>query len=357
MTQVIRFEEGSITNEEKQIKLEFNDVFNFEFIQNEFTPVHYINANAQIKKYINQMSTDQTIFVDFQFVPSYFEIKGEQPPPICVFTFCCTSGVYVLKQTSMHPNPLLKTFLSAEEGHEFIGFSLRDSQARLTEMFGEDFTINLVDIHSIKKIGNIRSIIDKYGEDILVKIASTKMRQKFWFQKKLKFDFFSFTASWSFIISHCYQKIMEKSEDKKETKETKDKKDKKNTMRKTLQDLISEWGYGKKHELMLFKGKLTPVYLYDADKDLKKFIQKISKCSFISFDFRFYSMDKNDPHYTSTFSFCCSSKVFVFVKTTTEADESLKNFLSKKRGFTFVGKETKKTLKNLKKLYGDKFKI
>ena len=100
MSKVIKFESGSIKEEDKKLKVKYGDTFKFEFIQDKLTPVHLINTNSKVDKYINEISTNHTIFVDFEFVPSYLEKqKDHLAPPICVFTFTCSKGIYVFRQT------------------------------------------------------------------------------------------------------------------------------------------------------------------------------------------------------------------------------------------------------------------
>ena len=45
------------------------------------------------------MQSDPIIFTDFEYVPPNFKA-----PPICLFSFCCSSGVYIFKQTESEPN-------------------------------------------------------------------------------------------------------------------------------------------------------------------------------------------------------------------------------------------------------------
>ena len=366
MTKVIKFESGSIKDEDKKIRIKYGDIFQFEFIQDKLTPVHLINTNSKIDHYINEMSDDHAIFVDFEFVPSYLVNKKDPPPPICVFTFTCSKGVYVFKQTNMKPNKQLKAFLSSESGHVFIGFSLRDSISRLKEMFGEDFTINIEDTlrERLKpnKISVIKQIFEKYGGDMLIKIKTSKMKQKYWNIKFLNFELFTFTATWSFVISHCYDKFPEKvdiieNDDENDDKEDDEEVKKPKKKKKQAENPNDVWKIGEKREIEFFPNEFTTVILLNSDRDLKKFIPIISESKIISIDCRFYSLDLERKHYISLFTFATSKNAYVFYKTTKEPNDKLKKFLSKESGLNFIGKDSRKIEKQLNRLYGPDFQI
>lgn len=351
MSKTIQFQSGWIKDEDENIKINFGDTFMFEFCPNMLIPVNYINLNSEIDQYIKEMSTDHLIFADFEFVPKFMLNQKEQHPPICVFTFCFSKGIYVFKQTNEIPNQDLKNFLKAESGHEFVGYSLQGIIGRLKEMFGQDFSINIEDVLKERlrphQINIINKMFNKYGKDILFKISNMQTRHKNWDVKHLNFNFFAFTASLTFAISHFYPKFPKKTEISKNDQISYQKVTKSNI----------NWKIGEERKVEFFTGQVTQVFLLNANRDLKKFIPIISKSSTISFDFRLYSLDFSAKKYISLFTFCAMEKVYSFYKTTKETDEKLKKFLSKENGLKFIGKETKKTITNLHKLYGDDFDI
>lgn len=373
MSKVIKFESGSIKEEDKKLKIKIGNTFQFEFIRDKLTPVRLINTNSKIDKYINEISTDHTIFVDFEFVQNDLGNQEDQsPPPICVFTFTCSKGIYVFKQTNLRPNQQLKTFLSAESGHEFIGFALRDSISRLKEMFGQDFTINLEDTLQSRlgpnKITAIRQIFEQFGDDMLIKFMTSSMKQKRWNNRYLSFEMFTFTATLCFLIYHCYEKFPQKVElsendvyiedeieDENEVKKfEKKKKIKKKRQEKQPED---EWKIGEERKIEFFPNQFTTVILLNSDRDLKKFIPIISKSPVILLDFRFYLVDYERKKYISLFTFATSTNSYVFYKTTKEINERLRVFLSRENGLKFIGYVKEKVKKKLKKIYGDDFKI
>ena len=88
MSKVIQFQSGWIKDKDKIIKINYGDAFQFEFCKNMLIPVYYLQINSQINQYIDEMSADQTIFVDFEFVPNFMVNQNTRPPPISIFTFC-----------------------------------------------------------------------------------------------------------------------------------------------------------------------------------------------------------------------------------------------------------------------------
>lgn len=371
MSCIIHFESESLPNDIKNEPFELGKSSKFEFFENQMTQVYLIDTKSNVDNYIKDISSDSIIFVDFEFVPSYLR-QSERAPPICIFAFQCSKGIYIFKQTNYTPNESLKNFLSV---NKFIGYSIRDSLERMKKIFGDDFSMDITDIsktylkaHKIPAV--VRIVEDLFCDDILVKYKNSSMKKKNWNRKNLSYDDVCFVSFYLFLTSRCYQRfaggdidqILQKQKNKKQKSIKKVEIDK-NILIRFNQETPLEfyrrkvWPLGSFQKIELFPGKLTQVGLFDAIEDFGKYESEISKSPIIALDIRFTSLKLLDAPPVCVFTFCSSSDVYVFLQRTIEKNERMKNFLSKKNGLKFIGKEIDERLSRMKMFFGDKFEI
>ena len=107
-----------------------------------FSKVYLLDAVEDFEKFIPQITKDEVIFVDFEYVP----LTIKEAAPICMFQFCCSSGAFLFRQRTTEKNEVLKNFMSVKNGLKFVAKGIPGDMIRLRLFFGDDFKMNIEDV-------------------------------------------------------------------------------------------------------------------------------------------------------------------------------------------------------------------
>lgn len=384
----------------------FGDSYKVEFFPEILTPVILLDTNSDISMYIQQM-TDPIIFFDFNFVGGKLLQKmspkvRQNMPPICLFSFSCSSGVFLFKQTTSKHNIQLKKFMSKESGRKFVGFKIAKFIGLLRSFYGQDLEMNIEDFDQT------RMSKDSISNDIYqisIKLVgqpkyvyNDKIKSTNWFKEKLMMKQVLFSAFQSFSLSLCYDKFFCETENEKTTKDQPKKQPKQvNQTEEDFENLQIQTdrfipnprirpvysyseifcskgeihftsesdfdGYEQRNWLIndcynieFFPGCLSPVILLDANTNITKYLQMMASDPIIFIDFEYVMPYKRAPP-ICLYQFCCKYGVFLFKQTRMNFNGQLKNFLIKSSGHKFFAKGIYGDMIRLREMFGDDFEI
>lgn len=377
-------------------KWEIGECYNIEFFKNNFTPVYLLNASSNITEYLQRISSDSVIFVDFKYVQQYiFKSKltpAEQKkvPLICLFSFCCSSGVYLFKQVNKSPNNELKEFLSSKNGLKFVGINTEGYLKRLQKFFAPKFSVNIEDIAQTRLSAredpsNFYEIVIKYAKKPEAEF-NRNIKNTIWSYNPLNMKFIIYAAFKVFALSFCYEKLPQKkinlhmsysltkaglnyedipSKSRSVVAQSSSSLRKHIFIQKKGEihftpdfdfDNYDEWLIGNMYNVEFFAGRITKVLLLDANSDISKYIKKMMTDTVIFLDLKYSKKSKNTPE-ISLFQFCSSAGAYIFKQTQKEPNDQMKNFMRLENKVKFVGKGINGYVQRLKNFFGDDFLI
>lgn len=279
-------------------------------------------------------------------------------PPICLFVFCCSSGVYLFKQTTTTPNLQIKNFMEKTNRKIFIGFRLHGIFPKIKRLFGDKFFMNFScapylylprDMNT-----DLNQIILKYAGTPLINYDYKNSILANWNKSKLSAKDVMIAAFEVYAFSLCYPNLKKIKPANKICKKGKFIFKNGLVPRENI-----PFNIGDSYLVEFFNGTFTPVVLLDANSDVQKYINIISKDSNIFADFEYVSdfIDVTNLIPINVFTFCCKSGVFVFQQTEFEKNDQIGEFLRKKEGQKFYTFNTGSLKPKLKKLFGNDFDI
>ncbi|KAH0789007.1 3'-5' exonuclease family protein [Histomonas meleagridis] len=130
----IHFNEGDTTLVEYEEKYwQLRETRKVEFFPGELTTVSLISVeDPDLKTYLNNLAVDPIISLDLEW-----------DEELCLFQFCSSSGVLIIRHPNGPGNQILKEFLST---HKFYAKGAGNDKKQLDMKFGETFTENIEDI-------------------------------------------------------------------------------------------------------------------------------------------------------------------------------------------------------------------
>ncbi|KAK8891696.1 hypothetical protein M9Y10_028916 [Tritrichomonas musculus] len=355
---IIHFTPDQTIDSFENIEWNIGDSYEIEFFEGKQTKVYLFDANSDIEEYVNIMQSDPIIFTDFEYVPPNFKA-----PPICLFSFCCSSGVYIFKQTESEPNKQLKDFLMNQRGITFVGKKIRDIFNRLKQLFGKNFYFNYNDIILNRLPNNKLSFYDiilkYYGEP---KINFSKSSFFNWSKQILSMKQVMSSAFDVFALSLCYPNLPPEPKKSNNSFKEIEISHKGNLQFISIPENIKNKPFkiGESYKIKFYSDSFTPVYLLDANSNLGKYIKMMTSDPIIYVDFEHVpkaACTKGNKPTISLFTFCCSSGVFIFRQIKEEPNDQLEEFLSKENGNKFVGYKISSYIGMLNELFGDNFLI
>lgn len=373
------------------------ETYDIEFFEGEFTPVHLIDANSDLTEYIQQISLDQLIFFDIKCVQFYTlthvlnSSEREQIPPVCLFTFCCSSGVYIFKQLTLSPNEQLKEFLSTKSSRRLIGFNLESVVKKTNQFFGKDFSFTFEDIGSFSPKFQSLSIYElavKFFKNPQAEFTSKEIKKALWYKNLISMQLVVYAAFKVVTLSKCYSNIPLKTaqQPKQNANPEPEKKEIENSPPKVIYNAISpsevnpqpmdnykgeihfysesdfgfyqdeRWYTDNSYDVEFFPGVMTTVTLRDAACDISQYVNIMKKDPVIFVDFEYVMPYKPAPP-ICLFQFCCSRGAYLFKQARMEYNIQMRDFLSIKSGNKFVAKGAAGDLQRLKNYYGDDFEM
>lgn len=358
-------------------KWNVNEIYNVEFFTGIKTPVCLIKANSDLTKYINKISKDKLIFADFKFKKG--RLTPEQLktiPLISLFTFCCSSGVYIFKEDEKKPNSQIKHLLSKKSGHKFVGINIEGAMNRLHKLFGNNFKVKIEDIAETRLSPkndpqSISELVEKYAMEPATTFDQNLKNAK-WNDANLDITLVLYAAFRALSISLIYPNLPPKKAEVTQIPNPlfNTKKEQPSVPKNVGGDTISfnsdsdyesyssiEWKINESHNIEFFKGEFITVKLLDANENHPKIFKKMSSDPLIFFDFEFIRSSKPASPPIGLFQFCCSSGCILFKQTKNTPSSEIRNFLSAESKHKFVVKGFKSQLPYLKIMFGKGFKI
>lgn len=136
--------------------------------------------------------------------------EQKEVPYICIFSFCCSSGVYLIKQLTLTANEQLKSFLSlAQKDHKFVGINLESAMNKLQHFFGPDFSVKIEDVSKSRLSPktdptNFHDLVVKYYKTPTAEFKNKNIKNALWHKNPLSMSLFIYAAFKVYSLSLCY---------------------------------------------------------------------------------------------------------------------------------------------------------
>lgn len=125
-----------------------NETRQVEFFTGNILPVTLISViNPNLESYLNKLTVDPEIALDLEWTDE-----------LCLFQFCSSAGVLIIRHPKGTGNETLKNFLKT---HKFYGKGTRNDKKQLNKKFGDSFEENIEDIAQTRLVpyGNSENFI------------------------------------------------------------------------------------------------------------------------------------------------------------------------------------------------------
>lgn len=344
----IHFEGDSFLNSYASMEWAIGDSYLVEFYSGQLVPVFLYDTTCNLKEIFETISKDQIIFVDFGLSKSK---KGG--PSFVLFTFCCKSGVYNIRQVGCDPNKQLKVFFG-KKNLQFIGFQGIFIRKILSQFFGKNFHINYTDFfQKIPNTQDIPSFFAQYNGESKVNFDFRKSINEITMKQILTSSF------WPYSLSLLYPKYKSslgeektKSEDESEIEGNLIVFDSGILPKKYVN---KKWPINSSYKVQFSQTEPpVEVTLFDGDSDCSKPLESLSNDRLIFADFESIPFDiyEDGDVPINVITFCGLSGVFVFHCKNPKGNDQIRHFLSKKDDQKFYTFGVMYLRMNLEKMFG-----